>query len=99
MTRRPAPLSGVLLAGCAAIALAPGRPAPAGEAANRPIAGRFVRIESGTGPKQDYLHFAELEVYVGGRNVAVGRPVTASSTMRPFAPPSWAGAFPWISLS
>jgi len=35
---------------------------------------------------KDYLHFAEVEVYVAGKNVAVGKPVKASSTMGRFTP-------------
>jgi hypothetical protein len=54
--------------------------APAGDA----VRGRYVRVESGE--RLEYLHFAEVEVYVGGRNIAVGRPTTASSTMQPFTP-------------
>lgn len=52
----------------------------AGEA----VRGRYVRVESGERP--EYLHFAEVEVYAGGMNVAVGKPTTASSTMAPFTP-------------
>jgi hypothetical protein len=48
------------------------------------VRGQFIRVESGD--RHEYLHFAEVEVYVGGRNIAVGRPVKASSTMQPFTP-------------
>ncbi len=54
--------------------------ASAGEA----VRGRYIRVESGARP--EYLHFAELEVYAGGGNVAVGKATTASSTMAPFRP-------------
>jgi len=52
----------------------------AGEA----VRGRYVRVESGARP--EYLHFAEVEIYAGGKNVAVGKGTRASSTMAPFTP-------------
>ncbi len=48
------------------------------------VRARYVRVESGA--STSYLHFAELEVYVKGRNIAAGKPATASSTMPPFTP-------------
>ena len=58
--------------------------AAVGPGAAAPLRARYLRIESGA--SNNYLHFAELEVYVGGKNVAVGKPVSASSTMQPFTP-------------
>ncbi|OGV82980.1 MAG: hypothetical protein A3K19_32645 [Lentisphaerae bacterium RIFOXYB12_FULL_65_16] len=52
-------------------------------APNQPVVGQYVRIESGPDSRQ-YLHFAELEVHADGKNIAVGKPVKASSTMKPF---------------
>ena len=43
-----------------------------------------MRVESAA--SKEYLHFAEVEVYVAGKNVAVGKPVKASSTMGSFTP-------------
>ncbi len=53
-------------------------------ASGAPLVARYVRVESGSA--RNYLHFAEVEVYVDGKNSAAGKPVSASSTMRPFAP-------------
>jgi len=51
---------------------------------NAPVKARYVRVESGRAT--NYLHFAEVEVYVGGKNIAVKKPVKASSTMGSFTP-------------
>ena len=59
--------------------------APAnGRGENQPVQGRFIRVESAA--SKDYLHFAEIEVYVNGKNVAVKKPVKASSTLGSFTP-------------
>ncbi len=76
----PVLASGALASG----KLATGAQASGERASGAPVRARFVRVESGA--SRDYLHFAELEVYVGGQNIAVHKKVTASSYMPPFAP-------------
>ena len=51
---------------------------------NAPVKARYVRVASGRAT--NYLHFAEVEVYAGGKNIAVKKPVKASSTMGSFTP-------------
>ncbi|MCC7493156.1 MAG: discoidin domain-containing protein [Fimbriimonadaceae bacterium] len=52
--------------------------------AQQPLVGRYVRVEAAADHTSE-LHFAELEAYVGGRNVALKRPVAVSSTLGRFA--------------
>ncbi|MBI5832286.1 MAG: hypothetical protein HZB16_08265 [Armatimonadetes bacterium] len=56
-----------------------------GAAPEQPLTGRYVRLEADAGHTAE-LHLAELEAYVGGRNIAIRKPVSASSSMAPFLP-------------
>ena len=53
-------------------------------AAEKPLVGRYVRIESGT--SQEELHFSELEVFSNNQNIALRKATSASSIFGDFKP-------------
>jgi hypothetical protein len=61
-------------------------PLPKPELAKRPATGRYVRVEQ----KKQYLCIAEVEVYSGGRNVALKQKASQSSVSEWGGPPELA---------